>query len=91
MVKWQLGMRLLLLVLVDSDIGNLVPGKWDGTLDSIKGEALLTKTGAKMYYRGGGWWGVVGYHHANWDVMELKEILIKNSDYRAQWIRFLPV
>jgi len=36
----------------------------DNKAPLIKGEAYLTKTGAKLYSKGGGWWFLSGYHYA---------------------------
>lgn len=40
-------------------------------LSTIKNEGILAKTGAKLYYRNGGWWILSGYAWDNSDVDEL--------------------
>jgi len=45
----------------------------------MSGNAQLTKTYAKVYYRGGGWYAISGYSHDGRDVHEMVD-LIKDLD-----------
>jgi len=49
-----------------------VSSKYDGTLESMRGESLLAFTGAKLYYLGGGWWRIGWYASDRSDLNKLK-------------------
>lgn len=43
-------------------------------LDTIKNYKLITKTGAAMYYKGGGWWYISGY---SWDGDDVNALILE--------------
>lgn len=52
---------------INSILEGTVKG-FDQELNTNIGEANLVFTGAKAYYRGGGWWAISGYSSSGEDV-----------------------
>jgi hypothetical protein len=46
----------------------------------LDGSENMHDSGAKIYYRGGGWWAVGGYHFAGLDVDETVGYIILNKE-----------
>ena len=43
----------------------------------LRKEFLAPKTGAKVYFLGGGWWGIGGYAHDNSDAVRTLDLFLK--------------
>jgi hypothetical protein len=54
----------------------------EGTdLNILSGDAVLAFTYAKIYYLGGGWYAISGYHHSGEDVHDVIKKLKEFKDY----------
>lgn len=79
---------MVMWILAASEIWEL--NGWKGTVTSLMGKKQLAKSGASIYYQGGGWWRISGYAHDNDDIKALKRIMLQEmgSNKRS---RDLPV
>jgi hypothetical protein len=46
----------------------------------LNGNENMHRSGAKIYYRGGGWWAVGGYHYAGADVDQTIEHIEREKE-----------
>lgn len=55
--------------------------KAGGNIRPIKDKEFMTDTGAKVFYLGGGWWKLYGYHYAEEDTRRsLNTMLASESE-----------
>lgn len=50
-----------------------------GNIQPIKNREFMTDTGAKVYYLGGGWWKLYGYHYAEQDTRRSMDAICKSE------------